>query len=58
MYDADVAASTTFARDLGEVVLALRAIDTGGRTFTGEGRGGRLADHDLDVARTSPTPRG
>ena len=25
-------------------------IDTGGRTFTGDGRGGRLADHDQSVA--------
>ena len=50
VYDADVAASPAFARDLGGVVLALRAIDTGGRTFIGEHRGGRLADHDESVA--------
>lgn len=37
--------------DLAEVVLALRDIGTGGRTFSGEGRGGVLADHDAYVAR-------
>ena len=49
-YDAEVAGSAAFARDLGTVVLALRAIDTGGRAFSGDARGGRLADHDEAVA--------
>ena len=49
-YDADVAGSAAFARDLGTVVLALRAIGTGGRAFPGDARGGRLADHDDAVA--------
>jgi aminoglycoside phosphotransferase (APT) family kinase protein len=37
--------------DLAEFVLAVREVGTGGRTFAGEGRGGRLADHDAYVAR-------
>ena len=49
-YDAHVAGSAAFARDLGTVVLALRAIGTGGRAFSGDARGGRLADHDDAVA--------
>ncbi|WP_435207463.1 aminoglycoside phosphotransferase family protein [Micromonospora sp. bgisy143] len=39
----------TFARDLAEVVTALRGIDTGGRSWAGSGRGGPLADHDAGV---------
>jgi aminoglycoside phosphotransferase (APT) family kinase protein len=38
--------STAFARDLAELVQGVRAIDTGGRTFAGDNRGGRLPDHD------------
>ena len=53
-----------FAHDLAEFVHGVRAIDTRGRTFAGDGRGGHLPDHDgwmetcfehseglLDVAR-------
>ncbi|MEU4552291.1 aminoglycoside phosphotransferase family protein [Micromonospora violae] len=39
----------TFARDLAGVVVALRSIDTGGRTWSGSGRGGPLAALDVDV---------
>ncbi|WP_328376209.1 aminoglycoside phosphotransferase family protein [Micromonospora zamorensis] len=38
-----------FARDLAGVVTALHAIDTGGRTWSGSGRGGPLADQDGGV---------
>lgn len=44
--DRDPGASFAFARDLAEFVHAVRAIDTRGRTFDGEGRGGDLRDHD------------
>lgn len=56
--------SVAFAHDLAEFIQDVRAIDTGGRTFTGTGRGGDLYAHDewmrtclersqgvLDVAR-------
>ncbi|RZT77500.1 aminoglycoside phosphotransferase (APT) family kinase protein [Micromonospora violae] len=39
----------TFARDLAGVVVALRSIDTGGRTWSGSGRGGPLVALDVDV---------
>ncbi|SCF25944.1 aminoglycoside phosphotransferase family protein [Micromonospora chokoriensis] len=38
-----------FARDLAGVVTALCGIDTGGRVWSGSGRGGPLADQDADV---------
>ncbi|MCG5451977.1 aminoglycoside phosphotransferase family protein [Micromonospora hortensis] len=38
-----------FARDLAGVVTALRGIDTGGRVWSGDGRGGRLAAEDDSV---------
>ncbi|MEU8331336.1 aminoglycoside phosphotransferase family protein [Micromonospora sp. NPDC048839] len=38
-----------FARDLAAVVVALRGIDTGGRSWPGYGRGGPLAGEDADV---------
>jgi aminoglycoside phosphotransferase (APT) family kinase protein len=34
------------AEDLADAIRALRGIDTAGRTFSGEGRGGNLRDHD------------
>jgi len=56
--------SVPFAHDLAEFIGDVRAIDTGGRTFSGGGRGGDLRAHDpwmetcfenseeiLDVAR-------
>ncbi len=61
---AGLAASTLLADDLVFLIEALRATETRGRTFSGEGRGGDLPDHDnwmkhrfqeseglLDVAR-------
>ncbi|MEU8213414.1 phosphotransferase [Micromonospora sp. NPDC049044] len=38
-----------FASDLAAVVVALHDIDTGGRSWSGFGRGGPLADQDADV---------
>lgn len=35
-----------FATDLGEFILAVRAIDTRGRTYGGNGRGGDLGSYD------------
>jgi aminoglycoside phosphotransferase (APT) family kinase protein len=44
-----VGRSAAFAHDLAGVVHTLWSIDTGGRTFTGSGRGGLLGDHDTYV---------
>ncbi|MCD5352782.1 aminoglycoside phosphotransferase family protein [Kineosporia mesophila] len=44
--EADPSGSVGFAEDLVELVRDLRGIDTGGREFTGSGRGGNLPDHD------------
>ncbi len=38
--------SVAFAHDLAAFITDVRAIDTGGRTFSGTGRGGNLPDHD------------
>lgn len=43
---ADPGASDAFAHDLAEFIAGVRAIDTGGRTFAGPGRGGDLHNHD------------
>ncbi|WP_230985816.1 aminoglycoside phosphotransferase family protein [Microbispora oryzae] len=42
----DPGGSVAFAHDLADLIRELRAIDTGGRTFTGGGRGGDLRSHD------------
>ncbi len=44
--DDDPSASVEFARDLAEFIRGVRKIDTRGRTFRGEGRGGDLRAHD------------
>jgi aminoglycoside phosphotransferase (APT) family kinase protein len=62
--DEDPGESVGFALDLAELVHDVRAIDTGGRAFAGQGRGGDLRAHEewmrtcferserlLDVAR-------
>jgi len=41
-----LADSREFAEDLAALITALRAADTGGRAFSGSGRGGVLTDHD------------
>ena len=44
--DDDPAGSIAFAEDLAAFIASLRAIDTRGRLFQGEGRGGHLTDQD------------
>lgn len=44
--DDDPAGSVPFAIDLAEFIAGVRAIDTGGLTFSGGGRGGDLRGHD------------
>jgi aminoglycoside phosphotransferase (APT) family kinase protein len=44
--DADPGGSVAFAHDLAEFIHGVRAIGTGGRTFSGRGRGGDLRSHD------------
>ena len=44
--DEDPGESVAFAHDLAEFIHDVRAIDTGGRMFSGEGRGGDLQSHD------------
>lgn len=39
-------ASAALADDVAELILALRAVDAGGRVFDGRGRGGEPRDHD------------
>jgi aminoglycoside phosphotransferase (APT) family kinase protein len=42
----DPSASSAFAADLAALITALRAVDTRGRSFDGDNRGGHLPDHD------------
>ncbi|HXY44119.1 MAG TPA: aminoglycoside phosphotransferase family protein, partial [Acidimicrobiales bacterium] len=42
----DPSGSVEFAHDLAALVAALRTVDTGGRGFQGDNRGGDLHDHD------------
>jgi len=44
--DEDPAASAAFADDLAAFLASLRAVDTRGRRFQGENRGGHLSEHD------------
>jgi aminoglycoside phosphotransferase (APT) family kinase protein len=44
--DADPCESVAFAHDLAEFICGVRAIGAGGRTFSGQGRGGDLRSHD------------
>jgi aminoglycoside phosphotransferase (APT) family kinase protein len=44
--DDDPARSAAFAHDLAELIRDLRAFDTRGRAFAGNGRGGDLRSHD------------
>jgi aminoglycoside phosphotransferase (APT) family kinase protein len=44
--NADLSTSIEFARDLASLVGTLRDVDTGGRSFKGENRGGELGAHD------------
>jgi aminoglycoside phosphotransferase (APT) family kinase protein len=47
---ADPGHSVAFAQDLAAFIRSVRAIDTRGRTFSGQGRGGHLRSHDAWVA--------
>lgn len=42
----DPGGSVAFAQDLASFIRDVRSIDTGGRVFSGSGRGGNLRDHD------------
>ena len=44
--EVDPGESAAFARDLAEFIKGVRAIPTGGRTFSGGGRGGDLRAHE------------
>lgn len=44
--ETDPGGSVGFAHDLARLVRSMRAIDTGGRRFAGQGRGGDLRSHD------------
>ena len=44
--DEDPGQSVAFAHDLAEFIHGVRALDTRGRTFSGQGRGGDLLRHD------------
>jgi aminoglycoside phosphotransferase (APT) family kinase protein len=44
--DQDPGESIPFAHDLAEFIQGVRAIGTGGKTFSGQGRGGQLPAHD------------
>jgi aminoglycoside phosphotransferase (APT) family kinase protein len=44
--DTDASESEHFATDLAEFITGVRHIDTRGRCYSGNGRGGALADHD------------
>ncbi|MFE7415119.1 aminoglycoside phosphotransferase family protein [Streptomyces laurentii] len=49
--DADPSGSDAFAEDLAAFIASLRVADTRGRRFSGENRGGVLADHDAWMAQ-------
>ncbi|MFI0543426.1 aminoglycoside phosphotransferase family protein [Streptomyces sp. WSLK1-3] len=49
--DADPSGSDAFAEDLADFVAALRDAGTRGRVFSGDNRGGVLADHDGWMAK-------
>jgi aminoglycoside phosphotransferase (APT) family kinase protein len=50
-FEADPSGSEAFAGDLAAFIAALRNAETRGRLFSGEGRGGVLADHDEWMAK-------
>ena len=56
--EADGADSTTVATDLARFVLALRRLETEGRTFAGSSRGGLLTSQDDYVAASLHCNRG
>ena len=48
--DADPSSKPAFARDLAEFIAGVRTIDTRGRKFAGQARGGDLKDHDDEMS--------
>ncbi|MFF7646135.1 phosphotransferase [Streptomyces canus] len=56
--DADPSGSHAFAEDLAAFIAALRDAETRGRIFSGEGRGGVLADHDDWMAKCFEESKG
>ncbi|MGW5733125.1 MULTISPECIES: aminoglycoside phosphotransferase family protein [Streptomyces] len=57
-FDADPSGSDAFAEDLAAFIAALRATETRGRLFSGEGRGGVLTDHDEWMAECFEESKG
>ncbi|MFF7277475.1 phosphotransferase [Streptomyces griseorubiginosus] len=49
--DADPSGSDAFAEDLAAFIAALRSAGTQGRLFSGDNRGGVIADHDAWMAK-------
>lgn len=56
--DADPSGSDAFAEDLAAFIAALRDAETRGRLFSGENRGGVLADHDGWMAKCFEESKG
>ncbi|MFD3842862.1 aminoglycoside phosphotransferase family protein [Streptomyces sp. NPDC058642] len=56
--DADLSGSTAFAEDLAAFIADLRAVDTRGRLFNGDNRGGVLAHHDDWMAQCFEESKG
>jgi aminoglycoside phosphotransferase (APT) family kinase protein len=56
--DADPSGSEAFAEDLAAFIAALRDAETGGRLFSGEGRGGVLSHHDAWMVKCFEESRG
>jgi aminoglycoside phosphotransferase (APT) family kinase protein len=57
-FDADPSGSDAFAEDLAAFIAALRDAETRGRLFSGESRGGVLADHDAWMAKCFEKSKG
>ncbi|WP_238157423.1 aminoglycoside phosphotransferase family protein [Kribbella sp. VKM Ac-2571] len=57
-FDADPSTSDAFAEDLATFIAALRDVETRGRLFSGDGRGGVLAHHDDWMAKCFEESKG
>ena len=57
-FDADPSTSDAFAEDLAAFIASLRDVETRGRLFSGEGRGGVLAHHDDWMAKCFEESKG
>lgn len=56
--DVDPSGSDAFAEDLASFIASLRDSETRGRLFSGEGRGGVLAHHDVWIAKCLEESKG